>query len=106
MKLKTVELKFLSNTYLTTDCCNEVYDYFTPHHASMKIGERLVSLGLLDFIDGCVSVDGDGFVVNHREKRGYRLTNKGYEALTELDPARWPETHRRFFPIPNNGVNP
>jgi hypothetical protein len=48
-------------------------------------------------------VDDSGFIIDGKEGRGFRLTLKGYEALTASDPARWPADARRFASEPVRG---
>lgn len=91
------QLKVLEAIYTATDCSNEVYDYATLHWTQERIAKGLGDLVLS--IDGVVSVDGDGFVTDpERYGRGWRLTPKGYEALTAHDEAKWPAEakYRRF----------
>lgn len=96
-KLSRSELKVMASVYLSTDCCNEVYDYATLHHKQEPIADRLEAAGLLTHVDDCVKVDGDGFAGDSwSEGRGWRLTPAGYEALTADSPERWPSHLRRF----------
>lgn len=87
--------KVLITIYMATDCSNEVYDYATLHPKQRPIAEFMP--GFVTWTDGCVPVDGDGFSRDaYREGRGYRLTQKGYEALTAMDAERFPVNARRF----------
>ncbi len=95
MKLTKSQIKVLGVIYLATDCSNEVYDAATLHHTQVPIAKGMP--GLVMNCGPHVAVDGDGFVGNtERWSDGYRLTQRGYEALTEVDPLRWPANLRRF----------
>lgn len=90
------QAKVLGLIYMATDCSNEVYDWATLHHTQQRIADAMPDL--VTSIDNCTAVDGDGFMVNpERIGRGFRLTQKGYEALTAHDPARWPADQRRVW---------
>ena len=90
------QIKILSIIYSATDCSNETYDYATLHHKQRPIADAMPDLVMVQ--PGCVPVDGDGFTPNtYTERDGYRLTNKGYEALTAQNPERWPADRRRFY---------
>lgn len=90
------QLKVLSIIYTATDCSNEVYDYATLHHTQRRIAEAIPEF--VTWIDGCTPVDGNGFAPDtYTEGRGYRLTPKGYEALTESNQERYPLDARRFL---------
>lgn len=94
-ELSGSQIKVLVAIYHGTDCCNEVYDYATLHHAQHRIADSMPDL--VTSIDGVVSVDGDGFVKQpERYGRGFRLTRAGYEALTAHDGDRFPPGYRRF----------
>lgn len=94
-KLTKSQIKVLSVIYMATDCSNEVYDYAHLHHMQAKIADSMPAL--VTSINGCVPVDGDGFSKdNYTEGRGFRLTQAGYEALTESNQEMWPRTKRRF----------
>lgn len=96
MKLTASQRKVLGIIYLATDCSNEVYDYATLHHKQRPIAENMPDL--VQWINGCTPVDGDGFAKQtYKEGRGYRLTCKGYEAMTQIDPDRYPPNLRRFY---------
>lgn len=100
-RLTRSQAKVLGLIYMATDCSNEVYDWATLHHTQARIADAMPDL--VTSIDNCVAVDGDGFVDDpERYGRGFRLTPKGYEALTASDPARWPADKRRF----KDGANP
>jgi len=89
------QLKVLTAIYAATDCSNGVYDYATLHHTQRRIAEAMPEL--VEWTDGCVPVDGDGFTPNtYTEGRGYRLTQLGYETLTASSPDRFPPNLRRF----------
>jgi len=89
------QVKVLSAIYQGTDCCNGVFDYATLHHTQARVADTMPSL--VTSIDGVVSVDGDGFVVMpERYGRGFRLTQAGYETLTQHDAERYPPALRRF----------
>jgi hypothetical protein len=95
------QLKVLQAIYSVTDCSNGVYDYARLHWRQAKIADGMPSL--VESIDGCMEVDGDGFRVDNRsDGRGYRLTNAGYEELTRHWPEAYPTDHRRFW---TSGVN-
>lgn len=95
MRLTVSQVKVLEQIYYFTDCCNEVYDWALLHWTQERIADTLPDL--VESIAGCVSVDGNGFMVNpERYGRGFRLKQAGYEALTELDPERHPKKLRRF----------
>lgn len=94
-RLAKSQIKVLSAIYMATDCSNEVFDYAILHHRQERIADALPLL--VTSAVGCVPVDGDGFAkASYRESRGFRLTQAGYEALTAIDPARWPAASRRF----------
>lgn len=94
-QLTKAQLKILGRIYADTDCSNGVYDYSRLHHKQRPIAESMPSL--VTWVDGCISIDGDGFAMDgYREGRGYRLTQAGYEALTESNEARYPASDRRF----------
>lgn len=104
--LSKTEFGVLESVYASTDCSNEVFDWGTLHHSQNKVAERLVKRKLLKSIDGCVSVDGDGFIEDpERVGTGYRLTVRGYEALTDAGPFKYPPSQRRFVPklVPKAG---
>jgi len=95
MKLTKSQLNVLGLIYLATDCSNEVYDWATLHHTQAKVADAMPEL--VSSIDDCVAVDGDGFMSDpERYGRGFRLTLKGYEALTASNPECWPSDKRRF----------
>jgi len=90
------QLKVLMDIYMGTDCCNSVYDYATLHWKQQKIADQMPEL--VKWIDGVLAVDGDGFSkIPERYGRGFRLTPKGYEALTESNPTGFPPDLRRFY---------
>lgn len=94
--LTASQAKVLGAIYMATDCSNEVYDYATLHWKQVMVARS--TNGLVSSVDGCVPVDGDGFSrERYTEGVGFRLTNAGYEALTEYDAARWPADRRRFY---------
>lgn len=88
--------KVLNAIYMATDCSNEVYEWAMLHYKQRRIAEALPEL--VTWFDGCVPVDGDGFCKEtYTEGRGYRLTLKGYEALTEYSGEdAYPPNLRRF----------
>ena len=93
--VKKSQIKVLHVIYMATDCSNEVYDYATLHPKQRPIAEAMPSL--VEWIDGCVPVDGDGWAkATYTEGRGYRLRPAGYEALTAYDPDGYPPHRRRF----------
>lgn len=96
--MKASQAKILRAIYMATDCSNEVYDYATLHWTQRNIAEAMPDL--VEWIDGCTPVDGDGFTPNsYTEGRGYRLRPRGYEALTDHDPAGYPPENRRFYGV-------
>ena len=98
LTLTQSQAKVLGVIYMATDCSNEVYDYATLHHTQRKIAEAMPEL--VCWIDGCVPVDGDGHARDtYVEGRGYRLTRAGYEALTEVEPEKYPASLRRFAAV-------
>jgi hypothetical protein len=96
--VKKSQLKVLALIYRGTDCCNEVFDYTKLHWTQERIADSMPEL--VSSIDGVVTVDGDGFMLDpERCGRGFRLTLAGYEALTEHDPEGYPPHLRRFAAI-------
>ena len=77
-------LKVLYVIYITTKCSNGVFQYVTLHWTQARIAERHPDL--VEYEDGVVKVDGDGFTDwdskgRERVGRGYRLTKKGLSAI-------------------------
>lgn len=96
MRLKKIDKKILKLVYECTDCSNGVYDWALLHPAQNKVADRLVRRKALKK-SVCVKVDGDGIIgPNERWGIGYRLTDAGYEALTEMNPGTYPIGLRRF----------
>lgn len=95
------QLKVLAAIYSATDCSNDVFDCTKLHHTQEKVADSMPDL--VTCIGSCVGVDDSGFIIDGKEGRGFRLTLKGYEALTASDPARWPADARRFASEPVRG---
>lgn len=94
--LSKSQIKVLKRIYDGTDCSNEVYDCEILHPKQRPIAESMPEL--VKWFDGCVPVDGDGCSKpSYTKQRGYRLTTKGYEALTAHNPSRYPVENRRVF---------
>lgn len=98
VSMNKAQLKVLSAIYMATDCSNEVYDWAILHWKQERIADGMSDC--VQSIDGCVAVDGDGFMADpERYGRGFRLTQRGYEALTASYPQRYPQELRRFAAI-------
>lgn len=96
--MTAAELKVLVAIYMATDCSNKVYDWARLHWKQERIADGMSDC--VQSIDECVAVDEDGFTADpERYSRGFRLTHRGYEALTASDPQRYPQELRRFAAI-------